>query len=38
LDVTDSFIGWRDIGITALWVMAFWGFTIAGMWWRNRRG
>lgn len=37
LDITDSYIGWRNIGITALWVFAFWGFTVGAMAWRGRK-
>jgi hypothetical protein len=37
LNINDSYIGWRNIGITALWVMAFWGFTVGAMAWRSRK-
>lgn len=37
LGITSSVIGWRNVGITAIWVFAFWGFTVAAFGWRNRK-
>lgn len=37
LNLGASYVGWRNIGITAIWVFAFWGFTILAFGFRNRK-
>lgn len=38
IEYNDAYIGWRNVGITVIWVLAFWGFCVAAFAWRSRKG